>query len=208
MRERIAAAARRSGREPGAVRLVAVGKTFPVDDLAVALRAGVADFGENRAQELVAKATDPVLAGARWHMIGGLQTNKVRALAPHVALWQSVDRDEVAREIGRRVPGAAVLVQVNIGSEPQKHGCEPADVERLVDLARAADLDVVGLMCVPPADDDPRPHFEALRALADHGGHRQCSMGMSGDYELAIEAGATIVRVGSAIFGGREPPRP
>ncbi len=187
------------------MRLVAVGKTFPPGDLAAALRVGVFDFGENRAQELVAKAADPALAGARWHMIGGLQTNKVRMLAPHVSVWQSIDRDEVAREVGRRAPGAVALVQVNIGSEPQKRGCPPGAVEPLVDVARAAGLEVAGLMCVPPVGDDPRPHFAALRTLADRGGHAECSMGMSGDFEVAIEAGATIVRVGSAIFGGREP---
>jgi pyridoxal phosphate enzyme (YggS family) len=210
VRARIAAAAARAGRAADDVTLVAVTKTVPTAAMRAALTAGVVDLGENRAQELLAKA--PVLAGAspppRWHFVGRLQRNKVKALAPWVRCWQSVDRVELGTTIARHAPGAHVLVEVNIGAEAQKGGCAPDDAAALVEALAGAGLCVEGLMAVPPAADDPRRHFAAVRALAARLGLATLSMGMSGDYEIAVEEGATIVRVGSAIFGPRPaPPR-
>ncbi|HEX5614159.1 MAG TPA: YggS family pyridoxal phosphate-dependent enzyme [Acidimicrobiia bacterium] len=208
VRARIADAAMRAGRDASEVALVAVTKTVPVALAAAALDAGVRELGENRAQDLVAKAT--ALASRspapRWHFIGRLQRNKVRSLAPHVALWESIDRAELVTELEHRAPGARVLVQVNLAGEAQKGGCAPEEVPALVESATAAGLDVVGLMTVPPLADDPRPHFARVRALAASLGLRELSMGMSGDYEVAVEEGATIVRVGTALFGPRRAP--
>jgi pyridoxal phosphate enzyme (YggS family) len=203
--DRIDMAARAAGRDADAIALVVVTKQVGVADVRAALAAGAVDLGENRAQDLVAKAA--VLEGGgvhlRWHFIGRLQRNKVRVAAPFVALWESVDRDDLAAEIGRRAPGAAVLVQTNLGEEPQKGGCPPDGVEALVEACRNHGCRVDGLMTVPPAVGDPRPVFARLRQIADDLGLRECSMGMSGDFELAIAEGATMVRVGSAIFGPR-----
>jgi len=217
VRARIAAAARASGRAADAVTLVAVTKTVPASDVRVAIAAGATALGENRVQELVAKAEalgkpdGPGVGDGRdrayeWHLIGRLQRNKVRAAAPYVALWQSIDRADLAAEVGRRAPGAAVLVQVNVAGEPQKGGCALEAVDALVDDCRAAGCRVEGLMTVPPAAGDPRPMFARLRRMTDDLGLSVCSMGMSGDYELAIGEGATMVRVGSAIFGPRPGP--
>jgi len=219
VRERIAAAALAAGREPDGVTLVAVTKTVAVDDVRAAIAAGASDLGENRVRSWWRKPrrSPGVLASstltgstthglARWHFIGRLQRNKVRAAAPHVALWQSIDRDELAAEVGRRAPGASVLVQVNVTGEPQKGGCAPDEVESLVVACRAHGCRVEGLMTVPPALGDPRPVFARLRRMTDDLGLRVCSMGMSGDYELAIAEGSTMVRVGSAIFGPRPGP--
>jgi pyridoxal phosphate enzyme (YggS family) len=209
VRARIDAAARASGRTPETVTLVAVTKEVGLDPIRRALAAGAIDLGENRAQELAPKAE--AIAGEaqyapRWHFIGRLQRNKVRSVAPYVALWQSIDREDVAREVTRRAPGAAVLVQVNVAGEPQKGGCDPAGVAALVDTCRALGCRVEGLMTVPPAAADPRPVFAALRRMTDDLRLSECSMGMSGDFEVAIAEGATMVRVGSAIFGPRPGP--
>jgi pyridoxal phosphate enzyme (YggS family) len=205
VRERIASAARRSGRDAHDVTLVAVTKSHPIAAAAAVLDAGVVDLGENRAQELVAKAV--ALAGAtpapRWHMVGRLQRNKVRALAPHVVLWHSVDRAELGPEIARHAPGARVLVEVGVAGEPQKGGCAPGDAGGLVDGLRGLGLDVAGLMTVPPLAGDPRPVFEALRSLAERLGLGTLSMGMTHDFEVAIEEGATLVRIGTALLGER-----
>jgi len=202
VRARIAAAARRAGRDPSAVTLVAATKTVPPERVAEVIAAGVPDVGENRAQELLAKRH---VEGARWHFLGRLQRNKVAALAPWVYCWQSVDRDPLAAEIARRAPGAIVLVEVNVAAEAQKGGCAPADTARLVDGCRSLGLTVAGLMTVPPAGDDPRRWFASLRELARHVGVRELSMGMTDDYEIAVEEGATMVRVGRALFGARPP---
>ncbi len=206
VRARIAGAAEDGGRDPRDVTLVVVTKSVGVDAIRDAIAAGATDVGENRAQDLAAKAraleTDDA-GPQRWHFIGRLQRNKVRAVAPYVALWQSVDRDELATEIARRAPGARVLVQVNVAGEAQKGGCAPAETAALVDRCRAHGLDVEGLMTVPPEAGDPTPSFATLRSLSDALGLATCSMGMSGDFERAIRAGATMVRVGSAIFGPR-----
>jgi PLP dependent protein len=208
VQRRVDHAARRVGRDTGAVRLVAATKTVPADLIAAAVAAGITELGENRAQELLAKA--PVLAEGptppRWHFLGALQRNKVRALAPWVSLWQSVDREELGAEIARRAPGALVLVEVNLADEPQKAGCAPADAAALVGALRALGLNVAGLMAVPPAADAPRRWFATLRELADDLELPELSMGMTDDFEAAIEEGATIVRVGRAIFGARPAP--
>jgi pyridoxal phosphate enzyme (YggS family) len=209
VRARVVAAAQASGRASDAVTLVVVTKEVGLDAIERALEAGAVDLGENRAQELVPKA-DAIEKGAvyapRWHFIGRLQSNKVRAAAPHVALWQSIDREDLAREVAHRAPGAAVLVQVNVAGEPQKGGCAPSGVGALVDACRELGCHVEGLMTVPPATGDPRPVFAVLRKMTDDLGLSVCSMGMSGDFEIAIAEGATMVRVGSAVFGPRPGP--
>jgi hypothetical protein len=217
VRERVGAAARDSGRDPDAVTLVVVTKEVGLDQVREAIVAGAIDLGENRAQDLVAKAevlraevlraevlrAEVTGSAPRWHFIGRLQRNKVRAIAEHVALWESIDRAELAVEVGRRAPGGAVLVQVNITGEAQKGGCAPSDVDAVVDACRSNGCSVEGLMTVPPATGDPRPVFAQVKKMTDDLGLRVCSMGMSGDFELAISEGATMVRVGRAIFGPR-----
>jgi len=209
VRERIASAARASGRAPEAVKLVAVSKEVDADAVLVALAAGQRDFGENRAQELETKAHALTAASPApvWHFIGRVQRNKVRHVAPVVALWQSVDRAEVGEEIARHAPGARVLVQVNVGEEPQKGGCPPTEAEELVERLAGLELAVEGLMTVPPQHADPRPYFAQLRELATRLGLSTLSMGMSTDYEAAIAEGATLVRVGTAVFGASSPVR-
>lgn len=206
VRARLDDAARDAGRDPHDVTLVVVTKSVAVDSIRAARAAGATDLGENRAQDLVAKAraleTDDV-APPRWHFIGRLQRNKVRALAPFVALWQSVDREALVTEIADRAPGARILVQVNVAGEAQKGGCAPEAIPALVGRGRALGLDVQGLMTIPPEAGDPTPVFRTLRRLTDDLGLATCSMGMSGDFERAIRAGATMVRVGSAVFGPR-----
>jgi pyridoxal phosphate enzyme (YggS family) len=199
---RIGAAARGAGRDPAAVTLVAVTNTLDAATVRAAYESGQRDFGENRAAELAAKAA--VLPDdCRWHMIGPVQTNKVRLLVAGVALWHTVDRVALITELARRVPGAAVLIEVNVGGEPQKAGCAREEVAALVARARSAGLEVRGLMCIPPADGDPRPHFAWLRGEAHRLELDELSMGMSGDFEVAVEEGATLVRVGTALFGPR-----
>ena len=184
--------------------LVVVTKTVPDDRVREVLGAGATDLGENRAQDLVARVgalqAEP---SPRWHFIGRLQRNKVRALAPFVARWQSVDRAELVDEIARHAPGAPVLVQVNVAGEAQKGGCAPDETPGLVARCREQGLAVDGLMTVPPLTGDPEPFFSQLRRMTDELGLTVCSMGMSGDFEQAIAAGSTMVRVGSAVFGER-----
>ncbi|HLJ07835.1 MAG TPA: YggS family pyridoxal phosphate-dependent enzyme [Acidimicrobiia bacterium] len=200
VRDRVADAAGRAGRPASAVRLVVVTKGVPPPVMQAAYDAGAADFGENRAQELLAKA--PQIEGRpTWHFIGRLQRNKVAGLAPLVDLWQSVDRIELGQDIAGRAPGAAVLAEVNVSGDPAKAGVATADAARLVDGLRSAGLSVGGLMTIPAAGEDPRPAFARLAALADRLGLAELSMGMSDDFEVAVEEGATIVRVGRAIFG-------
>jgi pyridoxal phosphate enzyme (YggS family) len=203
VRGRIAAAAARAGRDPGAVTLVAATKLVAPDRIAAALRAGVGDVGENRAQELLAKAPALAALTPRWHFLGPLQRNKVKALAAWVTCWQSVDRLALGETLARHAPGARVLVEVNLADEPQKTGCAPRDTTPLVDALRGLGLAVVGLMAVPPHGEDPRPWFARLRALAAAAAVPELSMGMTDDYEVAVEEGATLVRVGRALFGER-----
>jgi pyridoxal phosphate enzyme (YggS family) len=194
-----------AGGDPERITIVAVTKGFGADAVQAALAAGLVDVGENYAQELTAKAAAPGTEGARWHFIGRVQRNKVRALAPIVHLWQSVDRAALADSIAAAAPGAAVLVQVDTTGEPQKGGCEPGAVPALVAHSRAAGLVVRGLMAVGPAGapQAARAGFERVRRLADDLGLPERSMGMSGDLEVAVGAGSTMVRVGTALFGPR-----
>jgi pyridoxal phosphate enzyme (YggS family) len=208
VRERVAAAARAAGRDPAEVRIVAATKTQPVDAVAAVIAAGVRDVGENRAQELVAKAPELAPLAPTWHFIGRLQRNKVNQLAPWVECWQSVDRAALVTALARRVPGARVLVEVNVADEDTKGGCRPEEVERLVAAGLAAGLVVEGLMTVAPLGGDPRPVFATLRGLGAALGLRELSMGMSGDFEAAIAEGATTVRIGTALFGPRPPTEP
>jgi pyridoxal phosphate enzyme (YggS family) len=203
VRDRIDGAARAAGRSPDAVRLVAATKTQTVDAVRAVVAAGVTDLGENRAQELVTKAPELADADPNWHFIGRLQRNKINQLAPWVRWWESVDRTELVDALATRVPGARVLVEVNVAAEAQKGGCTVADTPGLVDRARASGLEPVGLMTVAPAAGDPRPVFATLRELGERLGVAELSMGMSSDFEAAIGEGATIVRVGTALFGPR-----
>jgi hypothetical protein len=183
-----------------------VTKTIGAARVREAMAAGATDLGENRAQELVAKAGEiaEVPAGpARWHFIGRLQRNKVKTLARLVDRWHSIDRVELVDPLARHAPGARVLVEVNLSDEPQKGGCRPEDTSVLVDRLRGGGLVVDGLMTVPAAEGDPRPTFAALREMGQSLGLSALSMGMTGDFEAAIGEGATIVRIGSAIFGPR-----
>jgi pyridoxal phosphate enzyme (YggS family) len=203
VRARIAAAA--GDRD---VRVLAVTKGFGPDAVVAAQACGLLDVGENYAQELVAKAAavgDTAGAAVRWHFLGRLQRNKVKALAPLVTLWQSVDRASVGAEIARRAPGAAVLVQVNLSGEEQKGGCEWDEVEPLVRQCGDDGLDVRGLMGVGPAGpaERAREGFRRLVATADHLGLAERSIGMTDDLEVAVEEGSTMVRIGRALFGPR-----
>jgi hypothetical protein len=210
VRERIADAARAAGRDPDQVALVAVSKEVGVDAVVEAVAAGQVDFGENRAQELASKLaaleSHPPVGTPVWHFIGRLQRNKVKGVAHAVSLWHSVDRLEIGEVIARHAPVARVLVQVNVGDEEQKGGCRPAEAAGLVDALGALGLAVEGLMTVPPQMGDPRRFFASLRELATRLGLSTLSMGMSGDFEAAIAEGATLVRVGTAVFGPRAQP--
>jgi len=218
VRARIHAAAAASGRDPARVTLIAVSKTQPAEAVREAYAHGQRDFGENYVQELQQKAEQlRDLSELRWHFIGHLQRNKARLVVPLVSLVHTVDSPELAIELakrhghgatGRRLP---VLVEVSIAGEPQKHGAAP---EALAELCRRIEelpeLELRGLMCVPPFTDDPAgaaPFFAELARLRElHGGSRrlpELSMGMTHDLEQAVAAGATLVRVGTAIFGAR-----
>jgi len=211
VKQRIAAAARQAGRDPDSVTLVAVSKTHDGAAIRPSLDAGQRVFGENRVQEAKAKWPElrEAFAGIELHLIGPLQTNKVRDAVALFDVIETVDRPKLARaladEIQRSGKSPRCLVQVNIGREPQKAGVDPDSVDQMVRLARQEyGLPVVGLMCIPPAEGDPAPHFRALAEMAARNGLSVVSMGMSGDYAQAIAEGATHVRVGSAIFGARD----
>lgn len=212
---RIAEAARASGRSPSDVTLVAVSKTHGADRVRELLEVGHRVFGENRVQE--AEGKFPALKAA-WpdlelHLIGPLQTNKARDAVALFDVIQSVDRDRLAaalvkemEKLGRR---PACYIQVNTGEEPQKAGILPKDVDAFVALCRDQyKLPVVGLMCIPPVDEEPALHFALLAKMAARNGLAKLSMGMSADYETAVRMGATHVRVGSALFGARPPLQP
>jgi PLP dependent protein len=214
VRERIRRAEAASGRAAGSVSLVAVSKTMPVEDIAAAMAAGQQDFGENYAQELRDKRQAAPLAGARWHFIGPLQSNKVKYVAGHVALIHALDSTALLADVDRRAgaPPQDCLIQVNVAGEPQKRGLDPHALPALLDGVGALPrVRCVGLMLIPPLEGDPRPHFAALRRLRDREAVRdrpqvalrELSMGMSHDLETAIAEGATFVRVGTAIFGER-----
>ncbi len=209
VRESIARACARAGRSVDEVTLVAVSKRHPAEAVRAAYAAGQRVFGENYVQELVEKAAALAdLEDLRWHFIGHLQRNKARQVAEVGAVVETVDSPRLARELGRRASAPLdVLAQVNVAGEAQKSGCAPEELPALLEaIASEPQLRLRGLMTIPPFDDDPertRPHFARLRALADAHGLPARSMGMSADLEVAIEEGATIVRVGTAIFGPR-----
>lgn len=214
VRDRIARAARAASRDPEHIQLVAVSKTKPASAVREAYAAGQRDFGENYAQELAEKADELLdLDGIRWHFIGHLQSNKAKLVAPVAHLVHTVDSPSLVRELDKRVQKTreelAVLVEVNVGGEAQKHGVRPGELGAVLDaIAASKTLKLRGLMTMPPLDlESARRAFEALASLqALHGGKArlpELSMGMSDDLEVAIACGATIVRVGTAIFGQR-----
>jgi pyridoxal phosphate enzyme (YggS family) len=206
---RIAAACARAGRNRNDVRLVAVSKTFPAADVDAAIAAGMTDVGENKVQE--ARDKQPSVAGrARWHLIGHLQSNKAKDAVRLFDVIQTVDSVELAEKLARAAASAGkrqeVLLQVNIGREEQKSGAAPEAVAELARrIAELPSIHVAGLMAIPPAGEaeETRPYFRELRAMRDDLGLSELSMGMTDDFETAIEEGATIVRVGRAIFGSR-----
>lgn len=205
----IRARVRAAGGDPDQVTLLAVTKGQPLAAVEAALAVGLVDIGESYAQELVAKADVLAEAGSgpvpRWHFIGHLQRNKVRHIAPFVHLWQSVDRLSLAAEIAQRAPGAAVLVQVNVSGAEQQGGCPPERVAAIVEGCADLGLEVRGLMAigVQGTDDEVRAGFRIVRGLADQLALPERSMGMSADLEAAVAEGATMIRVGTALFGPR-----
>jgi len=207
---KIATAEREAGRDAGAVTLVAVSKTFDAADISPVIEAGQRIFGENRVQEAQGKwpALKDAFADIELHLIGPLQSNKAKEAVALFDVIETVDREkiavELAREIARQGRAPRLYIQVNTGSEPQKAGIEPRDAVAFVTRCREVHgLAIEGLMCIPPADENPGPHFALLEKLGQEAGVTKLSMGMSGDYETAIAFGATSVRVGSAIFGSR-----
>lgn len=207
VRQRIVAV----GGDPDEIRLVAVTKGFGADVVRAALDEGLTDIGESYAQEMAAKVDeidggdDSSGAQPRWHFIGRLQRNKVRKIAPHVTLWQSIDRLSLGAEIAQRAPGAAVLAQADLTGEESKGGCPEPRLPALIDGLRDLGLDVRGLMTIGPLGppEDARPVFRKLRQLAERYEVVDVSMGMSADLEVAVEEGTTMVRLGSALFGPR-----
>jgi pyridoxal phosphate enzyme (YggS family) len=205
--ERVAEVRRRvavSGGEPDRIRIVAVTKGFGAEAVAAARSAGLADVGENYAQEMLSKV-DTAPDGTRWHFLGPVQRNKVGRLAPHVAVWHGVDRLGAAESVARAAPGAEVMVQVNVTGDPGRPGCRPDEVDSLVDAVRDLPVDLSGLMAVGPAGDaeGSRRAFRMLAAAAGRLGLRELSMGMSDDYEIAVQEGATTLRLGRVLFGDR-----
>ena len=209
VQDRIAAAARIARREPAEVSLVAISKTHPAAAIRPLIAAGQRFFGENRVQEAAAKwpALREEFPGIELHLVGQLQSNKAGEAVALFDCIHSLDRPSLLTALaramdqaGRRVP---CFVQVNLGEEPQKGGCAPADLPALLAEARGAEIPLAGLMCVPPEGIEPAPFFAFLAKLADDNGLAGLSMGMSGDFETAVMLGATHVRVGSALFGNR-----
>jgi len=220
VRSRMARACARAGRDPDSVRLVAVSKFHPASDILALVEAGQRDFGESYVQEALLKQDELLGQDILWHFVGGLQTKKAKAVAGRFVLVHSVDSEKLARELARRAADAgvlqSVLIEVNMGEE-QKAGVDEADLPELAELVLSlredgVGLDLQGLMCLPPMFDAPeeaRPYFARLRELRDGLSASlgvalpHLSMGMTGDFEAAIEEGATIIRVGTSLFGPR-----
>jgi len=216
VRGQIEKAAREARREPSSVQLVAISKTFGVESIRPVLSAEQRVFGENRVQE--AKAKWPELrneyADIELHLVGPLQTNKVKDAIELFDVIQTVDRMSLATELAKAMAKSAgrkfprLFVQINTGEEPQKAGVAPAEADQFIHACRTQHgLAIEGLMCIPPADEAPAPHFALTRKIAERNGLKLLSMGMSADFETAINLGATHVRVGSAIFGSRPAPQ-
>ncbi len=212
VRARIAAAAKSCGRDPASVTMIAVSKTHGADKAALAIGAGQQDFGENRVQE--AEGKWPVLKAAhpvRLHLIGPLQTNKARDAVALFDAIHTLDRPRLAEKLAAEMQAqnraVSCFVQVNTGREEQKAGIDPKEADAFIAACRDQwRLPVVGLMCIPPVNEEPALHFAFLREIAKRNGLAQLSMGMSDDFEIAIALGATHIRVGSAIFGARAAP--
>jgi PLP dependent protein len=208
--ERLARALARSNRRREEITLVAVVKTFPASATLAAYQAGLRDFGENYVQEFERKAPELAgLAGARYHLIGHLQSNKVNKAVPLFDCVQTVDSAKLAQRLDRAGKALDVMIEVKLSDEDAKHGCAPADTEALRDAILALpNLRLAGLMTMPPFFDDPeqsRPYFARLRELAGRLGVQGLSMGMSNDFEVAVEEGATHIRLGTVLFGKRSP---
>lgn len=208
--DKISLAAKACDRDPNDITLVAVSKVHGPETIVPVLQTGHRTFGENRVQEAQAKwpALKAQFQGIKLHLIGPLQTNKVKEAVQLFDVIESVDREKLAVKLaaemekqGRSLP---VFIQVNTGEEPQKSGIFPTDVDKFVGRCRSLGLDVRGLMCIPPVEEEPSLHFMLLEKLARRNGLADLSMGMSGDFETAIEFGATFVRVGTAVFGERQ----
>jgi PLP dependent protein len=208
VRGRMQEAARRAGRSEADIRLVAVTKVFPASAIQLAYDHGLRDFGENYVQEFQTKARDlGPLDGARFHLIGHLQSNKARVAAELFHVIETIDTPKLAQRLDQAERPLDVMLEVKLSDEPSKKGCAPPDIPAILDaLAAARNLKLLGLMTVPPWSEDPevaRPYFARLRGLAEQYRLPQLSMGMSHDFEAAIEEGATIIRVGTALFGSR-----
>jgi len=207
---RLRAAERAAGRAEGSVTLIAVSKVQPAERIEAVLAEGQRVFGENYVQEAQAKwpAWKDRYPAVELHMIGPLQTNKAKAAVELFNVIHTLDRPSLAEKLARLAEARGVspqlFVQVNTGVEPQKAGVLPADADGFVDACRVMGLPVMGLMCIPPDEQDPVPHFALLRSIAERNGLPCLSMGMSADFEQAVAHGATHVRVGSAIFGARD----
>lgn len=210
IKDRIVKEEQRAGRVPGSTQLIAVSKVQPLDRVVAVLEEGHRVFGENKVQEAAGKWPDlkERFEGVELHLIGPLQSNKTRQAMALFDVIHSVDRPKLARAIARIAEEEGhcpkLFIQVNTGEEPQKAGILPADLDNFVNECRDLGLPVVGLMCIPPVEEEPSLHFALLAKMAKRNGLEQLSMGMSSDFERAIAQGATHVRVGSAIFGERD----
>jgi len=206
---RIACAAKMASRDPADVTLIAVSKTRTVEEIAPLIAQGQRDFGENRVQEAHAKWPDLLAAnpGLRLHLIGQLQSNKAEEAIAIAHVIHTIDRPSLVTAVARAMVKTGrrpdCFIQVNLADEPQKGGCAVPDLAALIERARADDLPIIGLMCLPPAELEPAPWFALLGKIADDHGLSGLSMGMSGDFETAVKLGATHVRIGSALFGER-----
>jgi pyridoxal phosphate enzyme (YggS family) len=211
IRDKIANAEKLAGRESGSTRLIAVSKTFDVEHIRPALVAGHKIFGENRVQEAQGKwpGLKDEYPDIQLHLIGPLQSNKAEDAVALFDVIHTIDREKIAKAIRKEMEKQGrdleLFVQVNTGKEPQKAGIMPEETGRFLEFCRQeCRLRIAGLMCIPPVNENPGPHFALLRKLAEENGLQQLSMGMSSDFETAVEMGATYVRIGSAIFGHRE----
>jgi pyridoxal phosphate enzyme (YggS family) len=209
--ERIQNAARRSGRAPDSIKLIAVTKTVPAETIREAVRCGITDIGENRLQEALLKRETLAPEPLTWHFIGHLQTNKAKKVVDHFDWVHSIDRLDLAEALSRHAssrPPLPVLIEVKLKEESNKSGVSETQLPQLISSVKALpNLQLRGLMAIPPAADDPelaRPFFRRLHKLAQDSGLPELSMGMTGDFEVAVEEGATMLRIGTGLFGTRQ----